>query len=63
MVSAGFIAAEEGKKPPSTTQRLLTSCVLHQGSSTLVAGSVPATTVPHWWLFMLMSKYCVRITS
>lgn len=47
MVSAGFIAAEEGKKPPSTTHRLSSSCTRHQGSSTLVVGSLPATTVPH----------------
>ena len=63
MVSAGFIAAEDGKKPPSTTHRFSTSCARHQGSSTLAAGSCPATTVPHWWLFMLMSKCWVRMAS
>lgn len=48
IVSAGFIAADDGKWPPSITQRLSRSCALHHGSSTLVAGSAPATTVPHW---------------
>jgi hypothetical protein len=48
MVSAGFMAADDGKKLPSTTHRFSMSWLRHHGSSTLVAGSAPATTVPHW---------------
>ena len=36
IVSAGFIAADDGKKPPSTTHRLSRSCALQWPSSTLV---------------------------
>ena len=32
-------------------------------SSTLDPGSTPATTVPHMWLFMLMSNGWVATTS
>ncbi len=41
-------AADEGKKPESTTYRLSWSHALHSGSSGDVAGSLPKRTVPHW---------------
>ena len=47
MVSAAFRAAEEGKDALSPTQRLSTSCALHEGFSTLLPGSWPITKVPH----------------
>src|SRR2546425_6014095 len=41
-----FRAAEEGKDALSPTQRLSTSCALHEGFSTLLPGSWPITKVP-----------------
>ena len=46
MVSAGFTAALEGKKLPSTTYKLLTSCARQFRSSTDVFGSSPKRIVP-----------------
>ena len=47
IVSAGFTAADEGKKLASTTYRLSWSHALHIGSSAEVAGCAPKHTVPH----------------
>ena len=46
-VSAGFTAADDGKKPASTTYRFSWSQALQSGSSAEVAGSMPKRTVPH----------------
>src|SRR5207244_4157527 len=48
IVSAGFTAADDGKKLASTTYRLSWSHALHIGSSAEVAGCAPKRTVPHW---------------
>ena len=48
MVSAGFTAAEVGRKLASTTKRFGWSCARQKMSTTLVAGSVPIRAVPHW---------------
>lgn len=48
IVSAGLTAAEDGNQELSATQRLSSSCALQSGPTTLVAGSSPATAVPHW---------------
>jgi hypothetical protein len=42
-------AAEDGKKLPSTTSKLLTSWLRQLESRTLADGSLPATAVPHMW--------------
>jgi hypothetical protein len=47
IVSAGFIAVEDGKNEASTTYRLSMSQALQYGSSTAVAGSSPKRSVPH----------------
>src|SRR5262249_33440002 len=46
IVSAGLTAAEDGKKLPSTTYRLSTSCALQFTSSAEVFGSRPKRMVP-----------------
>ena len=48
MVSAGFTAAEVGRKLASTTKRFGWSWLRQKASTTLVAGSVPIRAVPHW---------------
>src|SRR5215217_8351429 len=60
IVSAGLRAADDGKKLLSTTKRFLTSWLRQLGSSTLAAGSVPATAVPHIWELVAMPMRSVR---
>src|SRR5262249_22478585 len=48
IVSAGFTAADDGKKLPSTTYKLSSSCALQLTSSADVFGSRPKRTVPFW---------------
>src|SRR5438876_443518 len=48
MVRAGFTAPLEGKKLPSTTYRLSSSCALQLRSSAEVSGSFPNRMVPFW---------------
>jgi hypothetical protein len=54
MVKAGLSAAEDGKKLPSTTNKLLMSWLRQSGSRTFADGSVPATAVPHMWELVAM---------
>src|SRR5439155_20443981 len=48
MVRAGFTAPLDGKKLPSTTYRLSSSCALQLRRSEEVSGSFPNRMVPFW---------------
>ena len=49
MVRVGLAPVAVGNGPPSTTNRLSTSCARQSAFSTEASGSVPIRVVPCWW--------------